>query len=54
MKKYFSSDTQLQMAARFIVFTAIVVSAFAVAYAHDPSPLQDFCVAVNESAPPGK
>ena len=41
------------MAARFIVFTTVVISALAVAYAHDPSPLQDFCVAVKDSSAAG-
>lgn len=45
---------QQKMAAHFTVFVAIVVSAFAFAYAHDPSPLQDFCVAVNDSDAAGK
>ncbi|KAI5670668.1 hypothetical protein M9H77_11032 [Catharanthus roseus] len=35
--------------ARFIVFVTIFASAFAFAYGHDPSPLQDFCVAVNDA-----
>lgn len=41
------------MEAPFIVLVAIFVSAFAFAHAHDPSPLQDFCVAVNDSAEMG-
>jgi quercetin dioxygenase-like cupin family protein len=36
------------MAAHFIFFTAIIVLAFGAVYAHDPSPLQDFCVAVDD------
>nr|GMC83052.1 germin-like protein subfamily 1 member 13 [Ipomoea batatas] len=38
------------MAIRFIVFTiAVVALASSFAHASDPSPLQDFCVAVNDS-----
>ncbi|KAI3451660.1 hypothetical protein Pfo_008325 [Paulownia fortunei] len=37
------------MAIRFLITIAIVALASSSAYASDPSPLQDFCVAVNDS-----
>ncbi|PIN06152.1 hypothetical protein CDL12_21302 [Handroanthus impetiginosus] len=37
------------MAIRFLLAIAIVALASSLSYASDPSPLQDFCVAVNDS-----
>jgi hypothetical protein len=43
-----------RMAARFLVTVILVALAFSSSYAHDPSPLQDFCVAINDPKDAGK
>jgi hypothetical protein len=42
------------MASRFLITIILVALFSSSAYAHDPSPLQDFCVAVNDPKAAGK
>ena len=38
-----------KMVANTLAYIALFAMAFSLAYASDPSPLQDFCVAVNDT-----
>ena len=43
-----------KMGAKTLAYVVLLAMAFSVAAASDPSPLQDFCVAVNDTNDTGK
>ena len=43
-----------KMGANTLAYVVLLAMAFSVASASDPSPLQDFCVAVNDTNDTGK